>query len=290
MIKKLILFVMIGLANAQSWAQQPPGTEIFLLDLVLAKNKVSVSNLQNSTNQPGYDNQPSFHPTKSLMYYASANAEGRTDIWEYNLATAKKRNLTNTTEREYSPTVTPDGKFLSCIIQRDNGAQDLGKYPIDGGQPTVLINNLIVGYHAWINANELILFVLGDTLTLHRYNLATMKDDVIANQIGRSLHKIPKSKLMSFVHKTPNQLWSIKQLNENGSITHITEPLPGREDLTWTPDGKILMSDGKKLFYYDSKKPAGWHEVMLPANMPSGNITRLAVNKKGTKLALVVSE
>jgi Tol biopolymer transport system component len=290
MIKKLFLFVVVCFASAQGWAQQPPGSEIYVLDLTVSKGIVSVANPQNVTNQPGYDNQPAFHPTKPLVYYASANAEGRTDLWEYNLATAKKRNLTNTTEREYSPTVTPDGKFLSCIIQRDNGAQDLGKYPIDGGQPTVLINNLIVGYHAWINEDELLLFVLGDTFTLHRYTIATKQDNIVAEQIGRSLHKIPKTNSMSFIKKNSDQPWSIMQLNKDGSINQITQALPGREDLTWTPDGKILMSDGKKLYYFDTKNPAEWKEIILPTNFPSGAITRLAVNKKGTKLAMVVSE
>src|SRR5688572_15374586 len=174
------------------YAQQlPPGTEIYVLDLSNKKSKVTVSNPQNITNRPGYDNQPFFHPDKPLLYYTSANAEGKTDLVEYNIKTKKSRNITTTPEREYSPTVTPEKKYLSCIIQRDNGAQDLGKYPIDGGEPTVLINTLTVGYHAWINAENLLLFVLGDTMTLRQYDLKSKKDIILAKGIGRSLHKIP---------------------------------------------------------------------------------------------------
>ncbi len=84
------------------------------------------------------------------MYYSSFDEDGRSDIKSHNLDSGETSNFTETSEREYSPTVTPDGKFVSCIIQRDNGAQYLGKFPIDVGVPVILIDDLIVGYHAWI--------------------------------------------------------------------------------------------------------------------------------------------
>jgi hypothetical protein len=289
MIKKLFLFVLAGLTTVPGWCQQPPGTEIFILDLAIEKRTISVSNARNITNRVGYDNQPSFHPTKPLLYYAAADTEGRTDIWEYDLVGVNRRNITNTSEREYSPTVTPDGEYLSCIIQRDNGAQDLGKYPIDGGEASVLINTLTVGYHAWINSSELILFVLGDTMTLHRFHLPLRRDKIVAKGIGRSLHRIPGISAMSFVDKTTTP-WSIKRLEADGSVEKITDAIDGREDIAWTPDGKIVMSDGKGLFYFDTKKPNGWQEIALPSTIPMGNITRLTVNANGDKLAIVISE
>jgi len=271
-------------------AQQPPGTEIYLIDLTIKKSSIQLSNPQNITNRVGYDNQPNFHPDKPMMFYSSANAEGKTDIIEYNIRTKATRHITTTSEREYSPTVTPDKNFLSCIIQRDNGAQDLGKYPIEGGEPSILINTLKVGYHAWINPDNLLLFVLGDTLTLRTYDLASKKDVILAKNIGRSLHKIPNSSEMSFVHKVSTEEWLIKKINADGTIETLTPTLPGREDLTWTPDGKILMSDGKRFFYYQPGKTSTWQEIEMPISMPSGAITRLAVNSKGNTLAIVVTE
>lgn len=288
-MKKIILsflFVLPGIL----YAQQPPGTEIYLLDLSVKKSGVVVSNLLNITNKPGYDNQPFFHPDKSILYYTSANAEGKTDLIELDLKTKKSRQLTNTSEREYSPTVTPDKKFVSCIIQRDDGVQDLGKYPIEGGEPVILVNTLKVGYHAWIDQNQLLLFVLGDTITLHQYNVATKNDVILSKRIGRSLHKIPKSSAMSFIHKVSENEWLIKKINADGRIEIINPALPGREDMTWTPDGKIIMSDGKKLFYYQPSDSENWKEIEMPTGMPAGTITRLAVNPKGNTIAIVVSE
>src|SRR5689334_14889764 len=107
-------------------AAAQPATEILLYDLKLKKGKVSISNPVNITNHVGYDNQPYFDTDEPVVYYSSFADDGRADIRAYNIRTKKTANITNTPEREYSPTLTPDKRYLSCIIQRDDGTQDLG--------------------------------------------------------------------------------------------------------------------------------------------------------------------
>lgn len=268
------------------------GSEIYLLDVALTKTTISVSNPINVTNHPGYDNQPFFHTTKPLLYYASFNDDGRSDIKIYNYQTGNTSALTVTQEREYSPTLTPDAKFVSCIIQRDNNAQDLGKYPVDGGEAITLIDSLIVGYHAWVDDEHLILFVLGDTMTLQWYDLEKNEHTILDQNIGRALHKIPDQKAMSYVKKKQDGEYMINRLDIiSKKIQPIVSTLPEREDLTWTNDGKILMSDGKKLFFYDTKVKDGWKEVSMNlGDTEFTGITRLAISKDGKKLAVVVSE
>ena len=95
---------------------------------------------------------------------------------------------------------------------------------------------------------------------------------------------------MSFVHKVSENEWLIKKLSADGRIEPIIHALPGREDLTWTPDGRILMSDGQSLFYFSpGTKEKEWKLVQMSFKF-SGTITRLAVNAKGNKLAVVISE
>jgi hypothetical protein len=267
------------------------GSEIYLLDLNGKKSSLSLSNPKNITNHAGYDNQPSFHSAKPLIYYSSFNDDGRSDIKVYNYKTGATSSLTQTTEREYSPTLTPDKKFISCIVQRDNNAQDLGKYPVEGGSSTVIIDNLIVGYHAWIDDSRLLLFVLGEPQTLRLYDTKTKTDKILAEKIGRSLHSIPGQNAMSFVHKISDNEWIIKRFDkETGAITDIVTTLPGREDLCWTPDGKIIMSDGLKIYWLDPAKEKKWIKIPMPANENIKGITRLAINKKGNKLAVVIAE
>lgn len=271
-------------------AQQPPGTEILLFDLKVTKSSIQLLNPKNITNRTGYDNQPHFHPEKPLVYFSSADETGRTDIVVYNYETGETKKFTNTPEREYSPTVTPDEKFISCIIQRDNGSQDLGKYPIDGGEPTIIIDNLTVGYHAWINDDLLVLFVLGRPNTLRQYSISEKKDQELAGNIGRSLHRIPGTKDISFIDKQGPE-WLIKKYNSNnGTIETIASTLPNREDMAWTADGKILMSDGSNLYFIKPGKDSSWRQVAIPKETEIRGITRLAINRSSSKIAIVVDE
>lgn len=268
------------------------GSEILLFDLKVKKDKVIISNPKNVTNHKGYDNQPSFHTDQPILYYSSFNDEGRADILSYNYKTGVNTAITKTSEREYSPTLTPDKSSLSCIIQRDNGAQNLGKYPVDGGEPAVIIDNMTVGYHAWADNSHLALFILGEPHTLHYLRLPTKADTILAQNIGRSLHKIPGERAISFIQKTADNNWGIKKLeSETMKITFIVATIPGIEDISWTADKKIISSDGTKIYFLDPAKGKKWIE----ASIESGSellrgVTRLSVNTKGNKLAVVISE
>lgn len=283
---KQLLPILLAAASHLVIAQS--ASEIYLFDINTTTLKLT--NGTNITRHTGYDNQPFFHPTKPVLYYASFDGEGRSDIKFYDYQAGKTNNLTSTPEREYSPTPTPDGKYISCIIQRDNGAQDLGKYPMEGGEAIVLIDDLIVGYHTWVNEKSLVLFVLGEPPTLRWYDLPTKTDSVLQSHIGRSLHKVPGKNAISFVHKPAGEAWPIMQFDYNSrKVSTLVPTLPGREDLCWTPDGKILMSDGGKILVYDPKNPAAqWQVLAMDSNIRE--ITRLAISADGQKLAVVAAE
>jgi hypothetical protein len=284
----LFLFCMAGSGYAQT------GSEIILFDLKAKKKSITLSNPQNITNHPGYDNQPSFHTDEPIIYYASFNDQGRSDIKAYNFETQTTTQVTNTPEREYSPTLTPDKTGISCIIQRDHGSQDLGKYPLDGTEPYVIIDSLVIGYHVWTDNSHLALFVLGKNgspNTLHYLRLPTQEDTIIADNIGRSLHRIPNERAISFVHKVGEGNWQIKKLNlETMQVSFIINTLPNQEDIAWLPDGRLITSDGKKLFVINPNKEKNWTAVAVSDSSLLKGITRLAVNAKGDKLAVVVSE
>lgn len=261
------------------------GSEIYMANIKVTKAGVTLSNHKNITNRKGYDNQPYFHPDQTLIYFSSFNDSSRADIKYFNYKNNTTKLLTQTPEREYSPTVTPDKKFISCIIQRDNNAQDLGKYPMGGGQPIVIINNLIVGYHAWLNQTTLVLFVLGEPNALRVFDVTTGKDQFVKEKIGRSLHKIPGQNAISFVDKSEEK-WLIKRY-DGATIENICETLPKCEDMAWTPDGKIIMSDGRQFYYFDTKTKGGW-KLFFSADV--SGITRIAVDAKGKRMAFVVAE
>jgi len=289
---KKFVFILFIVHCLDSVAQT--GSEILLFDMKITNGQVFLSNGENVTNHKGYDNQPFFHPSQSIMYYSAFNDSGRSDIKYYNYEKKETKKFTSTHEREYSPTVTPDANFISCIIQRDNGAQDLARYPIEGGKPEVLINHLKVGYHAWAGMNKLLLYVLDDSVhnSLHYYYLGKDADTVIAENIGRGLHKIPGQNAMSFVQKVSENLSIIKKFDMNtGVISTITPTLPGQDQLTWLQNDIIVMSDGSRIFSYQPGKDKEWQPVTITGNTSIlKGVTRLATNVADNKLAVVVSE
>jgi Tol biopolymer transport system component len=285
-----ILFTLCLISIAFSGIAQP-GTEIYLFDLKIKRNQVIISNPKNITNHKGYDNQPFFHPDKPFLYFVSANEEGRTDILEFNYSSGESKKITQTHEREYSPIVTPDKQSISCILQRDSGAQDLVRYPMGGGTPEIIVNDLIVGYHTWANAKQVLVFTLPQPFKLQLIDVSAKNYTVVAEQIGRSLHKIPGQNAISFLQKIKDNEWMINALDpETKLVTTITRSLPGTEhSMAWTPDGKIIMSDDKKLFFYDPSGSKAWNRVEVKAgDLPA--FSRIAISPDGKRMALVVNE
>ena len=286
MKKILALLFVSNLLFAQN------GNEIFLLDISESGGTITLSNPKNITNRRGYDNQPFFHPNQPLLYY-TAMQDGQTDIWSYNLKTGVGLQITNTIDSEYSPTVTPDQKYLSCIVQRkSNGDQDLVKYNIKNPTETQLIfesqKTGKIGYQAWLNPNELITFVLGEPQTLHYQNLNEKKDIVVAPNIGRSLHLIPKQKAFSFVQQIDKK-WLIRSFNpQKNTITDIAESSPDSEHYnTWLSENIIFESRNTDIFSYNLITKE-WKSVSLPDMLPKRKISRMAV--KGNKIAIVIEE
>ena len=287
---KSILTGICILLGANVFAQD--GSEIYLFDIISKNGMVTLSNPINITNRKGYDNQPSFDAANSLIYYSSFNEAGRSDIKSYQYKTGETKFFTQTQEREYSPTLTPDKKFISCIIQRDNNAQDLGKYPVKGGTPITIIDNLIVGYHAWVDNNRLALYVLGEQSTLHLYNLALQKDTILTKKIRRSLHKIPGTNSITFIEEAGGKNGIIKKLNpDTFEITDITNIIPGHEDIAWTPDGNIITSDGENIFVFTPGTDKTWREAVINTGKEFlKGVTRIAISGDGKKIAIVVAE
>jgi Tol biopolymer transport system component len=291
-MKKLLVFALLCLSLV-SFGQA--GSEIILFDLKIKKGKVTLSNPKNITKHPGYDNQPSFHPDLPYIYYSSFNEDGRSDIRRYNFAQDTTVSITSTSEREYSPTLTPDKQFISCIIQRDNGEQDLGKYPVDGGEPSLIIDNLMVGYHLWTDNSHLALFILGaggSPNTLHYVRLPTKEDTVLATNIGRSFHKVPYERSFTFIQKGDSANTIMKFNTETQKLSPVTTTINKGEDIAISQDGHIFTSDGSRLFFKLVRKPSGrW----IPVEIVRGaellkSVTRIAVNARGNKIAVVVAE
>ena len=267
-----------------------PSTEVYLFDLKLDGSDVKVSNPLNISNNEGYDNQPHFMPDgKSILF--TSNHNGQTEIVRYYMTDARKERLTNTPGSEYSPTPTPDGKHFSSILLEKDGTQLLWQYPLGSGAAKVLVQDLKIGYHAWVNENQIISFVLGDPNTMQLSDLADGESKIIAQNIGRSLHKIPGSKLMSFIHKENENEWFVKTFDsESGEIKNLLHTLTGFEDMAWIDGKTILMGKDGKLYKWQNGTDSNWVLVQDFAEFKLDGISRIATSPLGDKIAVVVNQ
>lgn len=272
------------------YACAQPGTEVYLFDLKEFDGELKLSDPKNVSNNPGYDNQPSFTKDGRYLLYSSLKGD-QTDIIRFDLIRGTRTTITNSPGSEYSPTETPDGKYISTIILKKSGEQLLWKYPLEGGKPEIVVPDLVIGYHCWLNKKILYSFVLGEPPTLQLCNTKSGDLTVLSDNIGRSIQKVPGQNKISFVQKNDNSPWLIMSHSIKKGTELITNTVENSEDFTWTPNGAIIMGDQSKLYVYDTKLPkAEWVEFADLSVYSLSDITRLAIAPNGRFMAVVVSE
>ncbi len=265
-----------------------PSTEVYLFDLQQSGGKYTVANPQNVSKNDGYDNQPSFSGNGSYLYYTSWQSNDQTDIIRYNLNTGEKTKISDSDGSEYSPIEMPKGKSVSTIILERSGEQLLWQYDIKAGERFVLIPELVIGYHCWFDKKTVFSFVLGAPPTLQQINVKSGVATVIDEKIGRSLHKIPNEKAISYISKAQGEWRILRYEPKSQSTSLIGKTLQGSEDLCWTPTGTVIMGQGDKLFTLKNEQE--WELIADFSNFGLTGITRLATNPAGNKLAVVVNE
>jgi DNA-binding beta-propeller fold protein YncE len=289
-MKGFSLLIFTLFLGAKVIAQQ--GSDIYLFNFKIDQNQFTLSNARNITNSPGYDNQPYFMPDGKSLLYSSDDGFGQTDIYRYFIQGQNERRLTFTPNSEYSPTVTPDGESYSCIILERDGNQYLWKYPIKGAIPQKVTSINNVGYHCWVNEDNLGLFVVGEPNTLKHLDLTNDEDNTITSAPGVTLTVAPDNgKMITYADLSDSHHWYIKEFNiETQESVTLIETIKKSQYYTWTPTGILLSGDGKRIYKFDPKQDEDWVELANLGDYGIKEFTRLAVSPKGDMLAVVVSE
>lgn len=263
-----------------------PNTEVFLFDLNTENDTFQLSNFKNVSNNIGYDNQPSFLDDSTILYSGTRN--NQTDIVKYNISDDSKEWLSNTEGGEYSPIKIPNKNTVSAVRLEPDGVQKFHGYDMKTGDYELLIDDIIIGYYIWFDKNSIMSSALeNDYLSLYLSEVDKNKHTRIEEHIGRSLHHIPNSNLISYISKT-NTDWDIKSLNpKTGEMNFIIKTLAQTEDMCWLSDGSLLMAKDGNLFQFSPEKDKNWREVVSLNDYGITNITRLAVSPDGKKLAVV---
>ncbi len=276
-------------AGAQA-AQAPPATDIFLAPLSISSTdgRPTIGKPVNVTNRPGYDNQPAFTPDSKGMLFTSIHEDGQSDIYRYDVGTKAITRVTSTPESEYSATIMPGGQRFSVIRVERDSAQRLWSFAMDGSDPQLLVPTVKpVGYHAWIDPDNLALFVLGNPNALVHYDLRSGHADTLARNIGRSLAPTIGGGGFSFTAHDSTGAVKLKTMSWPYQTISDLVALPrGSEDIVWLARDLVLSSTGSKLV---SWKPGttDWQDAIDLAPAGLSRISRLALSQDGKWLAIV---
>lgn len=259
-----------------------PNTEVYLLDI---KEGNKLVNLRNISNNEGYDNQPSFYDDNTILFASTRNKQ--TDIRKYDIKTGTTSWITNSDiGSEYSPLKIPNQEAISAIRLDTNGLQRLYRIDIKNGNSTELLKDLKVGYHVWYSEDILVATVLvDDRMDLVVANLKENTNDTIQQNVGRSLHKIPNSDLISFISK---EKWGVKSLDPITGVSKEIIPLSkDTKDICWLNDGTILMPVGKSILKGNLETDKNWHVLHTFEEKEINEISRMSVSANGKYLAIV---
>lgn len=277
--------LVVGLALASPLRAQSPGTDIWVASF--DAGAPSFADWRNVTARSGYDNQPGFTAGGGAILYTSQRA-GQTDIYRYDLASGVTTRVTATPESEYSPTVMPSGDRFSVVRVEADSTQRLWSFTLDGSDPALVLADVRpVGYHAWIDGHTLGLFVLGSPPTLRIADTRDGSAHIAATDIGRSLHRVPGRRAVSFLHRVDGVARLRVHDPATGGFEDLVEPVEDAVDYAWTPGGVLLMGSGSRLFAFEPGRDAAWREVADLSAAGIDGITRLAVSPDGTRIAVV---
>ncbi|MFT5941359.1 MAG: hypothetical protein ACI9AV_000092 [Sediminicola sp.] len=283
-MKKLLSILLCYLPLALYCQTNP---EVYLMDIKKVGDSVLFLNPINISNNEGYDNQPSFFDNEYLLF--SSTREGQTDIKKYEIKNGNSSWLSDTQNgSEYSPLRILGTDDISAIRLDNDGTQLLYRYSLSKTEPEILLKDLKVGYHLWFNPHILVTSVLTEKgMDLVVTNFKDNSSYTVQKNVGRSLHKIPNSNLISYISKEEG-LWTIKSLDPiSGATKEIIRTYLMNEYVCWLTDGTLLTGFGNRLYRYNPIKAKDWKLAHIFKDKDINMISRLAVNSNGTQLAMV---
>lgn len=282
----LFFALALSVSNPSQAQFELPGTDIWLI--TLAADQVDPQTPPRQlTSRPGYENQPAFSADGRQLYYTRGEDNGYTDIAALDLNSGHSRILVTTGLSEFSALEQPSGQITMVQVQND-GAQWLVSYNPTNRQFTRLNQSPGVGYYRWREDRGAIQFTIGDPARLEYWPHNANQGQLIASDVGRSLHLAADGTLFYTQSEPPNSVLHI--IASDALKHHALTVLPeARQDFAISPQGDVWVGIGARLYRWQNKHPR-WQLMTDLSTAGITNISRLAFNHRGTHLALVDAE
>lgn len=292
----LILVTVVAAACGQSdhdvaASAHLPETDVYLISVNIEDGDPVFGEPRNVTDRRGYDNQPLFLLDESGFLFTSF-LDGQADTYRYELETDTIHRVTATPAGEWAPALTPDGiGFTISRIEEGEVFQRLWRFPMDGRSPQVVLRDVTgAGYHTWVDAQTVALYLVADPPELALVDVASTHREVVAVNVGRCIHVLPGGRELLYVDKSDPDRWLVRQLDLDRMETVRAVPaVSGREDFAVQADGSILMGSAGRLLVNRPGEDS-WELLADWTDSLPGEITRISVSPSGRYLAIVVRE
>ena len=263
-----------------------PDTDVFLVDMERGDSLFQVSNFRNISENKGYDNQPYFMDDNRLLYAGTQN--GQTEIMLYYISEKTQHRINAPTAGgEYSPKVMPGGEYVTAVRLDTTGLQRLYKYDFshpDHGDYQMLLSELEIAYYAFYDKDWVVASILaGNQLDLVIANIPRDEAGIYVENAGRSIHKVPGSKNVSYtvINEEKNHDIYLVDVAEAEETYFVCQLPIGIQDYAWIDATTLILGSGSKLYVYDMFGPGEWTEMADLSQQNITNITRIAVSPNG---------
>ena len=292
----LVVALLVPVGAIARQPRPPANTEVYLTGLnrdVMPPSGSGASGVTNISNNPGYDNQPSFTPDGKAILFTSNRDGKQTDIYRYDLQTKTLTQLTHTVENGTHRSSRAHGKTFSVIRVEADGTQRLWRFDLDGSNPRRVMTKVTgVGYQAWLDATHIAVFIVGaagQPNTLQLADTTTDSAELVDANPGHGLALLPgaASPTVTYVSKTDPQHWVVKAFSlADRTPTVLMDAVQGSEDLAWDPvygsgpGRRLFMPQGAHLMVALAGGP--WREGGDFSTAGIDRMTRLAINPDKT--------
>lgn len=271
---------------------QMPETDIWVVDLIKKEGKYSFEKPLNFANRKGYDNQPSFSSDDKEIYFVSNKDSNQTDVFVYNLKHKTTQLVCQSLESEYSPTLTCDKKFLTCVTVLKDSSQKLLNYDIVNKLPAKEVSDRInnpdsVGYFTWLNKDTVLYYKLTNPHSLRAWNIHTNKDVWICDNPTRAFKKYGNSSQFIYGLKKDSSSVEFRIYNPTMKESKIYASYPSlNEDFVWNDELGLIKSENADLLYYKESSKT-WEVLFSFSQLGIKKITRFVFDTKNKRLAIV---
>jgi hypothetical protein len=272
----LLSVVCIGCASVKK--EPLPNTEIWIA--TFNERTLEITDVQQITQHEGYDNQPCFsNDSKYLLYASDQDGGGSPDVMRYDLVSGTTSRVTTTTASEFSPTPTSNGRFTAIHVGKPNSegeayteSQQLWEYDSTGKGLGPIISATRIGYHTWLDANHVAVFVVG-------------------SEDGKTPHRLAAPNgMLTYVDKSDSSAYKIiATAGDSASIDTLVTLPKATEDFCWMYEGTIFtFANGTLYGCATYNQPRTWKPYISP--YVNGTVSRLVMSPDSRYFAWVVKK